>query len=784
MSASQAMRAGWAGVILSASLLSACGGGGSDGPAPIQGVAIPDNLAITAQATTDVASATAFSHSAAGTSGLTFSWNFGDGTSSTEASPKHDFAKVGDYEVVLKVSNAAGASKEVKFKVSVNNRAHVRGLTCNGVDDSGWCWQQPRPSGNQPSDFFFVDAQTGWSVGDNGEILKTSNAGTSWTRQATGVTTRLTQVRFADANQGWAIGEAGAVLRTSNGGTTWTLQEAGFTTGYTNTLTVLNARTALVYNGNGKIRVTEDGGATWAQRDFLLSTVGADGTLWGIDYNGVKKSTDLGRTVTNVSLGGSGLYGRLVLAGSRVVAMGQTSRYDSSTGQYLTTLETQTSADGGATWTAASLATPVNWYSADAVRYADENTLYLGSGLEVYRSADAGRNWTRLALPANTYSALDFRVLEGGLLFRRVQDNNYRMADYTSADGGANWTRVQAPFDTTYAYDVVPLRRIAANTWLAIYGGRAAVTSNGMQSWTQVASTSTSDPQKGFTGLWFFDTQRGLALNRAGELVQTANGGRDWTVKASGLTSTYSGLPMRMQFSSATKGWLLTGDGRIYRSTDAGASWSVPLVNYNQRFFAFHFVSDEQGFALATITPDSGYTYRTVLLASTDGGQSWTQRAEFSETVNAVAFGSATQGVVVGDGGRVMATSDGGKTWSNRFSGSTSYLRRVSFSEPGVAWAVGSAGTLLNSRDGGQTWTALKPGTTAEFQNVRFLDAQRGWVVGSGGTLLRTQDGGKTWLQQATGTQRHLNDVFFVDSRTGWLTNEEGAVLATGTGGE
>ena len=178
MNTNKRVRAGWAGVLISAALLSACGGGGGGDdapppPPPVQGVAIPDNLAIAAAASTDVTSGTAFTSNAAATTGLSFAWNFGDGTTSTEASPKHDYAKVGDYAVTLKVSNAAGASKEVKWTVSVNNRTHVQGLSCTGAEGAGWCWQAPRPTGTVPAAFFFIDASNGWSVGDNGEILRT-----------------------------------------------------------------------------------------------------------------------------------------------------------------------------------------------------------------------------------------------------------------------------------------------------------------------------------------------------------------------------------------------------------------------------------------------------------------------------------------------------------------------------------------------------------------------------------------------------------------------------------
>lgn len=44
-----------------------------------------------------------------------------------------------------------------------------------------WTWQNPLPTGNDLRSVQFVNANTGYIVGDNGEILKTINGGQTWT---------------------------------------------------------------------------------------------------------------------------------------------------------------------------------------------------------------------------------------------------------------------------------------------------------------------------------------------------------------------------------------------------------------------------------------------------------------------------------------------------------------------------------------------------------------------------------------------------------------------------
>jgi len=53
-------------------------------------------------------------------------------------------------------------------------------------------------------------------VGDT--ILKTTDGGTNWNNQTSGITNRLNAVYFVDDTAGWAVGAGGIILRTITGG--------------------------------------------------------------------------------------------------------------------------------------------------------------------------------------------------------------------------------------------------------------------------------------------------------------------------------------------------------------------------------------------------------------------------------------------------------------------------------------------------------------------------------------------------------------------------------------
>jgi len=68
---------------------------------------------------------------------------------------------------------------------------------------------------------YFANANTGYAVGGNGKIIKTPNAGSSWTAQVSGSSRSLFSVYFTDANTGYVVGDSGTILKTTNGGGSW-----------------------------------------------------------------------------------------------------------------------------------------------------------------------------------------------------------------------------------------------------------------------------------------------------------------------------------------------------------------------------------------------------------------------------------------------------------------------------------------------------------------------------------------------------------------------------------
>lgn len=82
---------------------------------------------------------------------------------------------------------------------------------------TGWCWEQPSPSGNAFNKVWAASVSDVWIVGEAGIILHYD--GSRWTQQASGVDVTLFDVWGTSSTNVWAVGARGTVLQFN--GTAW-----------------------------------------------------------------------------------------------------------------------------------------------------------------------------------------------------------------------------------------------------------------------------------------------------------------------------------------------------------------------------------------------------------------------------------------------------------------------------------------------------------------------------------------------------------------------------------
>jgi photosystem II stability/assembly factor-like uncharacterized protein len=116
----------------------------------------------------------------------------------------------------------------------------------------------------------FVDANTGWAVGDSGTIIYTTNAGADWMQQASGTNLNIVDISFVNANTGWILGRMDGslsiLLKTTNGGISWSQQiQDSF---YFNAVCFIDENIGWLVSDS--ILKTTDGGNSWIPKPTII----------------------------------------------------------------------------------------------------------------------------------------------------------------------------------------------------------------------------------------------------------------------------------------------------------------------------------------------------------------------------------------------------------------------------------------------------------------------------------------------------------------------------------
>ena len=134
--------------------------------------------------------------------------------------------------------------------------------------DKGQTWQAINPIFEIDAvDINFPDELTGYIVGYNGKIAKTTNCGNNWELMVTDTSYTLIEALFINADSGWIIGShlyetKGIVLKTINGGKDWNYY---YSEDELFNIEMINNFTGLIgiYGDSYGFLKTEDGGDTW-----------------------------------------------------------------------------------------------------------------------------------------------------------------------------------------------------------------------------------------------------------------------------------------------------------------------------------------------------------------------------------------------------------------------------------------------------------------------------------------------------------------------------------------
>ena len=199
---------------------------------------------------------------------------------------------------------------------------------------------------------------------------------------------------------------------------------------------------------------------------------------------------------------------------------------------------------------------------------------------------------------------------------------------------------------------------------------------------------------------------------------------------------------------------------------DASGGWTTLTAGISVDLRGVAFPSTSVGATHGFVVGKAG-----ALLATTDGGTTWTSQVGTPNDLEAVAFFGTTRGLLVGEKGTALGTTDGGSMWTTQATpsaASNTRLYDVVFTSATDAVTVGGKGLILSTTDGGDTWSTQNSGVSKKLFGVAFPSATHGFVCGKAGTILATVDGGSNWEARPSGrddsstyiTSRIMNNLY------------------------
>jgi photosystem II stability/assembly factor-like uncharacterized protein len=733
---------------------------------------VPASVTISGTARIEAGTTESFTTSVTDPTGLTFAWDYGDGTTDNVPAPQHVYANGGNFHVTLTVSNGAGSSVGATFDLQAGHYSNVEGLLCSGANSGGWCWQDDLVTGHQLlAAQFMPSATAGWVIGREGTLLRTTDWGDTWTLRVLNAVDDVIGVNFQTQWDGVVLSRSGGMQHSSDGGKTWSnLASPGSSLSSPSIADYDSTR--IVVTDNAGTQASFDGGATWTATTLTNAfTAGAD--CWSSKGASVMKSAGCTASPGIVNVGSTGsmkfFAGGTVGDGHHIVILGQ--QVGGGGQSFVTT-------DGGVTWSvhSASLA------PGGALQVVDSlHAWYIDTSHLAYLSSDNGRTWSQAPVPA-----------DAGLLYRAGLIDNSDALFYAwqgglaiSTDFGQTFTELASPEPGTLPGSVGDLHvYVWDGTGRAVvsYDGRFYVTHDAGATWTQelgpdaLGVWSAEQPTPHAPAIAFGDGKHGTLAMASGLVQATADGGRTWSRNVITLTQPTWG-PVSVAYSAASSAWM-TLDGQLWASTDAGATWTAAPG-----------AASITG-AIQTAWPDATHGWvatQAGVYATTDGGATWQAVSlggafQGGDQVSNLAFANAQVGVVAvarAGGTHLLRTADGGASWSE--TGSISVPGTVSRTGTSDFWLDSSM--FMHSADGGATWTsAALPSGSASLQVFGGQGASV-YAFDDAGRLVASSDGGATWVDLTMSSDIVVGSGCAVDPLTVWTVTQYGAILSTATGG-
>ncbi len=478
------------------------------------------------------------------------------------------------------------------------------------------------------------------------------------------------------------------------------------------------------------------------------------------------------------------------------------------------------STNGGTNWVTKTDFTPSLSTGALVMDPANSNIIYCGTGegnnaidnypgFGVLKSTDKGETWNVVGLQEALHiPAMDIHPLNTSILYAAVMGIRSFSQDkgiYKSTNAGVNWTRVLFVSDSTSGVDVnvdptdpnivyaAMFERVRTPPSRSKTGGITSGlyrSSNGGANWTLLGTANGLPAPSTTTGRITIGVSKSnpnyvYALyattvgNGLSGFYKSTNKGLDWTqMSLSGVSnggfSWYFGL---VEVDPTDPNKVYIGDVDLWRSTNGGSSWTNITFSYQVGFENQH--PDQHALWINPantanmINGNDGGMFTT-----TNNGTNWIKKYDLPLT----QFYAATidyqlpQRLIGGtqDNGTPRTTTGSLTDWASIYGGDGFYCL-IDYTNSNIIYAESQWGGIGRSTNGGSSFSSIQNGldlSRTNWSSPYTMDLQDPSILYFGSyKIFKTTNRGSTWTAISPDLTRGPN------GRLGTITCVTSAVL-------
>ena len=524
------------------------------------------------------------------------------------------------------------------------------------------------------------------------------------------------------------------ILKSTNGGANWTRLGASTFAPTTNGATIgkiaihPTSTNVLVAAASNGLQRSTDSGATWALVNAGVATdvvidptnganmYAANGNIFGSASNGVFRSTNAGATWTKVAGGfPTTSVGRINLAISASSPATLYAAVQSSSTFGL--LGVWKSTDAGANWTQlAATGASCNtqcWYDMGInVDPTNANIVYF-SGFSIYRSTDGGASFSNIGSTIH--------VDHHGFAFHPGTPTTiYAGSDggiFKSTNSGSTWTSLNATLGITQFYAGHALHPTNPSVFMGGTQDNGTVATTGSLAWSPViggdggfAAIDQSSPNVAYG-----ETQWGASSGFSGPRRSSTFGSTNsFSLATNGINLADSAefIPPLIM-SQSTSSTLYFGTNKVYKTTDGAANW---VASGTTPGGTITYIAEAPGnSSIVYMGTRNGVVYKSSNSNATYAavGAGLPTRTPTYIVVHPTDANTVFVTFSGFGGGHIYKSTNGGASWTN-ISGNLPDLpvnsMAIDPAAPTSEIYVGTDLGVYRTRNGGATWAAFNNG--------------------------------------------------------------------------